>query len=52
MSAANPENSRTGFHDRLDRHFDRKTARVSTISQMIAIICPAAMHRAGSIMQI
>ena len=56
VSAANPENSHTGFDDRLDRHFERKTARVSTaldrISQMIAIICLAAMRRASSIMQI
>ena len=47
-----PQNSRAGFHDRLGRHFERKFARVSTIRQMIAIICPAVMRRAGSIMQI
>jgi hypothetical protein len=46
------EDSHTGFDDRLGRHFERKIARVSTISQMIAIICLPAMRRAGSIMQI
>jgi hypothetical protein len=33
-----PQDSRAGFHDRLDRHFERKFARVSTMRQMIAII--------------
>ena len=27
-----PQNSRTGFHDRLGRHFERKIARVSMAS--------------------
>jgi len=47
-----PQHPRAGFHDRLDRYFDRKFARVSTIRRMIAIICPAVMRLPGSIMQI
>ena len=48
--------SRAGFHDQLGYHFELKIAGVSMASTvhrpMIAMICPAAMHHAGSIMQI
>jgi hypothetical protein len=36
ISAANPENSHTGFDDRLDGHFERKIARVSTATVALA----------------